>query len=130
MVRQAPRHIAEEERWELEEALHTRKHLFGTSKGDLGLTSIVQHQINTEDHPAVKQQVRRYPAARRVEERKLVEDTLAIGIIQESNRVWSGLGEEEEQKYLVLHRSGHEGRSITFLFFILNIYLGRFIGVV
>ena len=49
----------------------------------------MQHQINTGDHPAVKQRVRRYPAARREEERKLVEDMLAIGIIQESNSTWS-----------------------------------------
>ena len=35
--------------------------------------------------PAIKQRVRRYPAARREEERQLVEDMLAIGIIQESN---------------------------------------------
>ena len=47
--------------------------------------SLVQHQINTGDHPAVKQRVRRYPAARSEEERRLVEDMLAIMIIQESN---------------------------------------------
>ena len=48
-----------------------------------------QHQIHTGDQPAIKQQVRRYPAARREEERQLVEDMQAIGIIQESNSAWS-----------------------------------------
>ena len=62
-----------------------RKHLLAEGKGDLGRTDIVQHQIHTGDQPAIKQQVRRYPAARREEERQLVEDLLAIGIIQESN---------------------------------------------
>ena len=65
------------------------KHLFVKGKGDLGRTDIVQHQIHTGDQPAVKQRVRRYPAARREEEQQLVEDMLAIGIIQESNSAWS-----------------------------------------
>ena len=49
----------------------------------------MQHQINTGDHQAVKQRVRRYPAARREEEQKLLQDMLAIGIIQESSSAWS-----------------------------------------
>ena len=65
------------------------QHLFAAGKGDLGQTDIVKHQLNTGDQPAIKQRVRRYPAARREEERQLVEDMLAIGIIQESNSTWS-----------------------------------------
>ena len=64
-------------------------HLFAKGKGDLGRTDIIQHRIHTGDQPAIKQRVRRYPAARREEERQLVEDMLAIGIIQESNSAWS-----------------------------------------
>ena len=48
-------------------------------------------QIHMGNQPAIKQQVRRYPAARREEERQLVEDMLAIRIIQESNSAWSSL---------------------------------------
>ena len=66
-----------------------RKPLFAKGKGDLGRTDIVQHQIHTGVQPAIKQRVRRYPAARREEIRQLVEDMLAIGIIQESNSAWS-----------------------------------------
>ena len=66
-----------------------KKHLFATGKGDLGRTDIVQHQIHTGDQASIKQRVRRYPAARREEERQLVVDMLAIGIIQESNSAWS-----------------------------------------
>ena len=65
------------------------KHLFAKGKGDLVRTDIVQHQIHTGDQPAIKQRVRRYPAACREEERQLIEDMLAIGIIQESNSAWS-----------------------------------------
>ena len=70
-------------------AMAASKHLFATGKGDLGRTDIVQHQIHTGNQPAIKQRVRRYPAARRREERQLVEDMLAIGIFQESNSAWS-----------------------------------------
>ena len=74
---------------QLRAAMAARKHLFAKGKDDLGRTDIVQHQIHTGDQPAIKQRVRRYPAARREEERQLVEDMLAIGIIQESNSAWS-----------------------------------------
>ena len=76
---------------QLQAAMAARKHLFAKGKGDLGRTDIVQHQIHTGDQPAIKQRVRRYPAARREEERQLVEDILAIGIIQESNSAWNSL---------------------------------------
>ena len=81
----------DEECQQLRAAMAARKHLFAKGKGDLGRTDIVQHQIHTGDQPAIKQRVRRYPAARREEERQLVEDMLAIGIIQESNSAWSSL---------------------------------------
>ena len=38
---------------EVEAVLHTRRRLFARGKGDLGRTDIVQHQINTGDHPSV-----------------------------------------------------------------------------
>ena len=86
--RASPHHTSEECR-QLQTAMAARKHLFAKGKGDLGRTDIVQHQIHTGDQPAIKQRVRRYPAAHREEERQLVEDMLAIGIIQESNSAWS-----------------------------------------
>ena len=89
LVERASPHLTSEECRQLQTAMAARKHLFAKGKGDLGRTDIVQHQIHTGDKPAIKQRVRRYPAARREEERQLVEDMLAIGIIQESNSAWS-----------------------------------------
>ena len=89
LVERAAPHLTSEECRQLQTAMAARKHLFAKGKGDLGRTDIVQHQIHTGDQPAIKQRVRRYPAARREEERQLVEDMLAIGIIQESNSAWS-----------------------------------------
>ena len=85
LVEPAAPHLTHEECQQLRAAMAARKHLFATGKGDLGRTDIVQHQIHTGDQPAIKQRVRRYPAARREEERQLVEDMLAIGFFQESN---------------------------------------------
>ena len=85
LVERAARHLTDEEC----QQLRACKHLFAVGKGDLGQTDIVQHRIHTGDQPAIKQRVRRYPAAHREEERQLVEDMLAIGIIQESNSAWS-----------------------------------------
>ena len=89
LVEQAAPHLTGEECRQLQAAMAARKHLFAKGKGDLGRTDIVQHQIHTGDQPAIKQRVRRYPTARREEEWQLVEDMLAIGIIQESNSAWS-----------------------------------------
>ena len=89
LVERASPHLTSEECRQLQTAMAARKHLFAKKKGDLGRTDIVQHQIHTGDQPAIKQRVRLYRAARREEERQLVEDMLAIGIIQESNSVWS-----------------------------------------
>ena len=89
LVEQVSPHLTSEECRQLQTAMAARKHLFAKGKGDLRRTDIVQHQIHTGDQPAIKQRVRHYPAARREEERQLVEDMLAIGIIQESNSAWS-----------------------------------------
>ena len=89
LVERAAPHFTDRACQPLRTAMAARRHLFATGKGDLGRTDIVQHQIHTGDQPAIKQRVRRYPVARREEERQLVEDMLAIGIIRESNSVWS-----------------------------------------
>ena len=89
LVERVAPHLTDGECQQLRAAVAARKHLFATGRGDLGRTDIVQHQIHTGDQPAIKQRVRRYPAARLEEERQLVEDMLAFGIIQESNSTWS-----------------------------------------
>ena len=89
MVREVAPHLTVEEQRQLEATLRARQRLFTRGKVDFGQSSIVQHQINTGDHPAMKQPVRLFLAARREEKRKLMEDMLAIDIIQQSNSAWS-----------------------------------------
>ena len=79
LVERSAPHLTNRECQQLRTAMAARRHLFATGKGDLGRTDIVQHQIHTGDQSAIKQLVRRE------EERQLVEDMLAIRIIQESN---------------------------------------------
>ena len=81
LVRHPSPHLIEGERQQLQAAIMARQQMFAAGKGDLGRTDIVQHQINMGDHPPTKQRVRRYPAARQEEERKLVKNMLEIGII-------------------------------------------------
>ena len=85
LVQSTAPHLNEGERQPLRAVMMARQQMFAAGKGDLGRTNIVQRQINTGDHPTIKQWVRQYPAARREEERKLVEDMLEIGIIKESS---------------------------------------------
>ena len=89
LVERAAPHLTDRECQQLRAAMAAHKHLFATGKGDLGRTDIVQHQIHMGDQSMIKQRVRHYPAAHRKEKRQLVEDMLAIGIIQESNSAWS-----------------------------------------
>ena len=53
--------VNEEEHQQLRAAMMARQKMFAAGKGDLGRTDIVQHQINTDDHPPIKQRVRGYP---------------------------------------------------------------------
>ena len=89
LVQRAAPHLNKEERRQLRAAMMACQQMFAPGKGDLGQTDTVQHQINTGDHPPIKQRVRGYLAARREEERKLVQDMLEIGIMQESSSAWS-----------------------------------------
>ena len=91
LVERAAPHLTDGQCQQLRAAMAASKHLFATGKGDIGRTDIVQHLIHTGDQPGIKQRLRSYPVASREEERQLVEDMLAIGIIQESNSAWSSL---------------------------------------
>ena len=95
----------------------SRQQMFAAGKGDLGRTNIVQHQINTGDHPPIKQLVRRYMAAQEEEEPKLVQGMLEIGIIQDSSSAWSSLtvlGRDDAVLYrLPTTKPGHQGGCLS-----------------
>ena len=65
------------------------QNVFAKSKYDLGRTTIVQHEIDTGDHPPIKQAPRRMPLAKKEVVRKEVEAMLQNGIIEPSVSPWS-----------------------------------------
>ena len=57
--------------------------------GELGVTDIVKHKINTGDAVAIRQQFRRLPEAQCREASKQIKDMLEKGIIEPSQSPWS-----------------------------------------
>ena len=62
-------------------------HLFAISPSELGHTNLVEHSINTGDHPPIKQPVRRLPFALR----HTVED-----MVKDNGKPASGMGRRSE----------------------------------
>ena len=58
-------------------------------EGELGCTNIVQHVIDTGDHPPIKQPIRRMPFVHREKISAMVDEMLAQGVIQPSVSAWS-----------------------------------------
>ncbi|XP_060590512.1 uncharacterized protein LOC132745582 [Ruditapes philippinarum] len=56
---------------------------------DLGVTSLVEHSIETGDAAPVKQRPRRVPLAFAAEEKAAVEDLLKKGVIRKSTSPWA-----------------------------------------
>lgn len=62
---------------------------FSKNDTDLGLTTLVQHEIDTGDSRPIKQPPRRVPLAFADEERKVVQQMEAQGIIRKSSSPWA-----------------------------------------
>lgn len=62
---------------------------FSKNNTDLGLTTLVQHEIDTGDSRPIKQPPRRVPLAFADEERKVVQQMEAQGIIRKSSSPWA-----------------------------------------
>lgn len=56
---------------------------------DLGLTTLVQHEIDTGDSRPIKQPPRRVPLAFADEERKVVQQMETQGIVRKSSSPWA-----------------------------------------
>ena len=58
--------------------------VFSLGPSDLGRTGIVQHRIDTGDHPPIKQAPRRIPMHQQGTVRQHVDDMLQHGVVQPS----------------------------------------------
>jgi hypothetical protein len=62
---------------------------FSRNDSDLGITSFIQHEIDTGDAKRIRQPPRRVPLAFAEEEQKVVKNMLEQGIIRKSSSPWA-----------------------------------------
>ena len=63
--------------------------IFATHKYDLGLTNLVKHNIDTGDHPPIKQNPRRLPLVQTEEARAQLKELLEQGLIKPISSPWA-----------------------------------------
>ncbi|MEW8561290.1 MAG: reverse transcriptase domain-containing protein, partial [Candidatus Thiodiazotropha sp.] len=79
----------ETERLEIAECLIKFKDTFSKDEFDLGLTSLVEHEIHVGDHKPIKQAPRRVPVAFASEEETVIKQLEQKGIIRKSTSPWA-----------------------------------------
>ena len=95
-----PKHLADlfqrsshllnpDERSQLARVLTDFAGVFATSSDDLGRTSLVTHQINTDSSQPIRQPTRRLPLHKRAEADTLLKDMLKKGVIEPSSSPWT-----------------------------------------
>ena len=63
--------------------------VFALDDSELGRTSLVQHTIDTGDHPAIKQPTRRTPFIQRDKIAQMIEEIQDRGVVQPSSSAWA-----------------------------------------
>ncbi len=82
-------HLSSEERERMENLLNEHQDVFAKNSGDLGLTTLVEHRIDTGDAVPIKQQPHRLPNSLRTVVEEQVGEILENDIIKPSNSPWS-----------------------------------------
>ncbi|GFT72103.1 retrovirus-related Pol polyprotein from transposon opus [Trichonephila clavipes] len=65
--------------------------LFSRTSEDFGRTRLTKHQIDTEEHPSIKQHPRRLSFAKQEEVQKLINDMKDNDVIKPSSSPWASL---------------------------------------
>ena len=81
--------LSSPQRKELASLLDEFTDIFSSGPADLGRTGIVQHRIDTGDHPPIKQAPRRVPMHQQGTVRQHVNDMLQHRVIQPSTSPWA-----------------------------------------
>ena len=74
---------------DLKQLLHAHAHTFAKSSSDLGYSTILQHDIDTQDAVPIRQQPRKPPLSAREEEDKILNEMLETGVIRPSTSPWA-----------------------------------------
>ena len=81
--------LSSPQRKELASLLDEFTDIFSSGPADLGRTGIVQHRIDTGDHPPIKQAPRRVPMHQQGTVRQHMDDMLQHGVVQPSTSPWA-----------------------------------------
>ena len=82
-------HLPPEEQGCLKDLIRSYADVFALNSGELGTTDVVEHTINTGDHPPIKQPLRRTPFSLRAKMDQLVQEMLSQGVIEQSKSPWA-----------------------------------------
>ncbi|GBN04799.1 hypothetical protein AVEN_49297-1 [Araneus ventricosus] len=77
--------LNEEQRTAVRVLLQLFQNLFSTSDSDVGRCNMIQHRINTGNHPPIKQYPRRLPLAKKEEAKRLVKEMVDKGILEDQD---------------------------------------------
>ena len=81
--------LNEEQKIVLKQLLMKYPDVFSKSKGDIGLTNLVEHKIDTGDAKPIKQRPYRIPLSKREQAEKEIKTMAENGIIEPSYGPWS-----------------------------------------
>ena len=81
--------LTDEQFRQLKELIGENSDLFALQDSELGHTSLVQHKVDTGDHPPIKQPVRRIPFVYRDKIATMVAEMEQQGVIQPSSSPWA-----------------------------------------
>ena len=81
--------LGAEERLQLVQLLHTYGDVFSSGPGDLGRTSLVQHDIQTVPGPSVKQPPRRMAWEKQLNADEQIQQSLQSGLARQSQSSWA-----------------------------------------
>ena len=82
-------HLQPEQKTRMEHLLNSHNDMFATNSGELGLTSVSEHKIETQDAVPIKQFPRRLPNALRPVVEEQVSEMLENQVIKPSNAPWT-----------------------------------------
>ena len=91
----------------LKQLLLDHQDTFAKSKTDIGLCTVVQHDIDTGDTKPIKQSPRRPPLNSGTAEDEIIDEMLSSGVIQPSDSAWASpvcLVRKKRQHLSILYR--------------------------
>ena len=81
--------LSAEEGEQLQAAIYEFSDVFAVDDTELGCTDLVQHSIDTGNHPPIRQQPYRTPVVRRRKMNEMVSDMREQGVVQPSSSPWA-----------------------------------------